>query len=250
MQVLKKQVRAEFVAAASGLFAEVGYEATTMGAIAERARSSVGNLYKYFSSKEALFEVVVPADFVEEVRRRTKERIAALGTIRDIRLVPADARYWVLAGDLLELCLAHREAIVILLGKSEGTPHATFAEDFTGALVRWALDYAKGAWPTVRPTDELRFALQRIYRNFLAGIADAFMTFRDHERIREAVAHLTAYHQGGLKDMFETAAGSVERGAPDVADTPRAAAVGVETDAAEGAPADAGAKQRSGVRRT
>jgi AcrR family transcriptional regulator len=211
MQRPKEHVRAQFVAAASALFAEVGYATTTMGAVAERAGSSIGNLYKYFPSKEALFEVVVPSSFVTDVRRLTRARIEALGTIRDIRLVPADASYHVLAGDLLDLCLAHRERIVILLGRAEGTPFEDFPEDFTKRLVEWALDYVKGAWPTVRPTPEMRFALRRIYRNYLAGVAEAFMTFREEKPIREAIAHLTAHHQGGLKHLFETAANAAKQ---------------------------------------
>lgn len=212
MQRPKEHVRALFVAAASSLFAEVGYATTTMGAVAERAGSSVGNLYKYFPSKEALFEAVVPASFLAAVRRLTRARIEALGTIRDIRLVPADAPYHVLAGDLLDLCLAHREATVILIGRAEGTPLETFREDFVKRLVEWALDYVKGAWPTLRATAEMTFALRRIYRNYLAGLAEALMTFREDSSIRAAIAHLTAHHQGGLKHLFETAASPARRG--------------------------------------
>jgi AcrR family transcriptional regulator len=40
--------------AAAGLIAEVGYEATTTNAIAERAAISIGSLYRYFSDKDAI----------------------------------------------------------------------------------------------------------------------------------------------------------------------------------------------------
>src|SRR5580704_12014228 len=45
---------AEHLDTAAGLFAEVGYEATTMTAIAERAGSSIGGLYRYFPDKPTL----------------------------------------------------------------------------------------------------------------------------------------------------------------------------------------------------
>jgi AcrR family transcriptional regulator len=45
---------AEYLDTAAGLFAEVGYEATTMTAIAERAGSSIGGLYRYFPDKPTL----------------------------------------------------------------------------------------------------------------------------------------------------------------------------------------------------
>ena len=51
-----EQTRAAIVDAALGLFEEVGYDATTMRAIAERAGVSVGNAYYYFGSKEHLIQ--------------------------------------------------------------------------------------------------------------------------------------------------------------------------------------------------
>ena len=51
-----EQTRSAIVDAAMGLFEEVGYDATTMRAIAERAGVSVGNAYYYFASKEQLVQ--------------------------------------------------------------------------------------------------------------------------------------------------------------------------------------------------
>ena len=45
---------ASFLDAAAELFAEAGYEATTMTAIAERSGSSIGALYNYFPDKQAV----------------------------------------------------------------------------------------------------------------------------------------------------------------------------------------------------
>jgi AcrR family transcriptional regulator len=45
---------AEYLDVAANLFAEVGYEAATMTAIADRAGSSIGGLYRYFPDKQTL----------------------------------------------------------------------------------------------------------------------------------------------------------------------------------------------------
>ena len=45
---------ASFLNAAEELFVEVGYDATTMTAIAERSGSSIGALYNYFPDKQAV----------------------------------------------------------------------------------------------------------------------------------------------------------------------------------------------------
>src|SRR5438270_864292 len=158
-QTQKTHVREAIVAAAASLFAEVGFEAATMAAVAERAGSSIGNVYKYFANKDVLFAAVLPESFATDLRRRTRARIKALGDVRDIRLLPPEARYHVLAGELLDHCIANRERVVILLGRAEGTPFASFADDFVERLVEWAFEYARDAWPDLRPSPAMRFAI-------------------------------------------------------------------------------------------
>jgi AcrR family transcriptional regulator len=201
----KEHVRAGMVAAAASLFAEAGFEATTMADVAERAGTSVGNVYKYFAGKEELFREVVPDEFVVTLRRMTKLRVKAFGRARNLSEIAPDARYHVLSGELLEYCLAHRERVIIVLGRGRGTPYASFADQFAKSLVRWALAYVKHAWPEIRPSPSLRFALSQIYANFIAAVTAALATSADTERVREMVFHLTAHHQGGLLRLFETA---------------------------------------------
>src|SRR5262245_30675417 len=105
-QVQKPHVRASIVAAAAALFSEVGFETTTMAAVAQRAGSSIGNVYKYFANKEDLFAAVLPDSFAVELRRLTRARIKAVGNVRDIRALPPESRYHILADELLDHCLA------------------------------------------------------------------------------------------------------------------------------------------------
>ena len=54
-----KQRVAELLAAAAAVFAERGYEATTMTEIAARAGAPIGSLYQFFPSKEILADALV-----------------------------------------------------------------------------------------------------------------------------------------------------------------------------------------------
>ncbi|EDM74970.1 Transcriptional Regulator, TetR family protein [Plesiocystis pacifica SIR-1] len=45
--------------AASELFADHGFDATTMETIAERAETSIGSVYQFFAHKEAIYEAMV-----------------------------------------------------------------------------------------------------------------------------------------------------------------------------------------------
>lgn len=192
------------VAAAASLFAENGYGGTTMGAIAERAGTSTGNLYKYFGSKEELLDAVLPPAFAKDLENRTRQRIRALGTARDVNSLAPDSAYHLLAGALLEHCVAHRDQVVFLLRRAEGTPFADFPARFVRNLVSWALGYARDAWPCFRPTRTARLVLHRVYANYVGALADALHTVRDPEEVREALELLSTYHLGGLEHVFET----------------------------------------------
>ncbi len=64
----KEAMRQRLITAARHLFTEQGYEATTLQQIVAEARTSVGNCYFYFASKEALL-LAVAEQFRDEVTR-------------------------------------------------------------------------------------------------------------------------------------------------------------------------------------
>jgi AcrR family transcriptional regulator len=220
-QVPKPHMRDAFVATAADTFAELGYEATTMAAVAERAGSSVGNLYKYFGGKQQLFEAAIPAELVNELTRRTRARMRALGAAKDVRELSHGAEYHALAGDLLDYCLAHRSAVVVVLARAEGTPFASFAHGFVEKMVDWALDYARVTYPNLQRTAELRFVMQRAYASFLASVSAALRQFPDEARARAVIGLLTAQHQSGLKRLFETE-GESDAQSPNAGQSPLA----------------------------
>ena len=65
---------AGFLQAAGELFAAVGYEATTMQAIADRSDSSIGALYNYFPDKESV-AATLRQQYAEDLQSRVKTLI-------------------------------------------------------------------------------------------------------------------------------------------------------------------------------
>jgi AcrR family transcriptional regulator len=66
---VRRRSHRRILSAARDLFAEQGYDATTMEQIAAAASTSVGNLYFHFTNKEGLLREVVLADLNEDGRR-------------------------------------------------------------------------------------------------------------------------------------------------------------------------------------
>src|ERR1700723_839181 len=76
VRVAPKQERsarrlAGFLQAAAELLSEIGFEATTMQAIADRSNSSIGALYNYFPDKQSV-AVNLLKGYAEELRLRLK----------------------------------------------------------------------------------------------------------------------------------------------------------------------------------
>lgn len=201
----KDAVRARLVEAALEVFAELGFEAATVAAVAERASVSTGNVYRYFASKEDLFREALPASFVAELRALIQARVEALAGARDIARLAKDAGYFKASERLFEFCLEHRERVVFLLSGASGTEYHGFAERLGRDLEKGALAYARRAWPGLRPTAALRFTLREAYRNYVASLARALAVHPTRRELEDALAHLSSYHLGGMKQLFETA---------------------------------------------
>lgn len=73
MRVRTEEKRQEIVRIAAELFEQLGYERTSMSAIASRVGGSKATLYGYFSSKEDLLRAVLDEDVNEEADRLLHE---------------------------------------------------------------------------------------------------------------------------------------------------------------------------------
>src|SRR4051794_11575649 len=71
----KAVVRGRIVAAARKLFAEQGYEASSVQQIVREAGTSVGNFYFYFANKEAVLQAVTE-QFAEEVTHAVDDAVS------------------------------------------------------------------------------------------------------------------------------------------------------------------------------
>jgi AcrR family transcriptional regulator len=75
---------AGFLQAASELFASVGYEATTMQAIADCSDSSIGALYNYFPDKESV-AATLRQQYSEDLQLRVKSLMAESNNLSAVR---------------------------------------------------------------------------------------------------------------------------------------------------------------------
>jgi AcrR family transcriptional regulator len=120
MKVRTEARRDAIVAAASGLFQEMGYERASMNELAKRLGGSKATLYGYFPSKEALFVAVVRASSTSHLSEATEElrgEIKGLAELEAMLLRFAERMLLVLTND--KSAIAVYRMVVAEAGHSE-----------------------------------------------------------------------------------------------------------------------------------
>ena len=194
VQRRKSEVEARIREAAERCFARDGVPTTTMAGIAREAGVSAGNLYRYFPSKDALFDAIMDLEFVARFDTLLQARVAAL-----LR-VDAEARQGLAdpaARELLAFWTANRRRVVILLHRNEGTPFEAWGERFVESLVELSAAHLEGR--TGGPLPELvPFTLRSIFHTSRRAIVAILESYEDPAQIAEAFEAFWSFQLAGL----------------------------------------------------
>jgi AcrR family transcriptional regulator len=187
VQVLKTAVRARIQDAALCCFATQGYPGTSVAAVAAAAHTASANLYRYYASKQELFNAVIPQDLADRHDKLLDARVAAL---------TQEAPNAQAAAELLGFWLDHRLAMVVLLDRAEGTHFAHYPAAFVQRLVRHAEQALNG-----RPSPAQYEILQLVFDNTRRAIARILVTGTDREETAALITAFWSYQLPGLNGL-------------------------------------------------
>jgi AcrR family transcriptional regulator len=200
VQVLKDHVKNQIASAAERMFAKVGYKQATVGMIANEARVSTGNIYKYFKNKETLFNAIITSEFVEEFKLLTQNRLATLidpAKKEEVRSINSGA-----AGQLLRFWIKNRLKVIIILAKSEGSIYESFSHEYIQSITQQSMDKLPLRHPSLRNTDVFRFIFDTRLKDTIRGIVSILETFENEEQIIDAFTTSWAYHYAGINAVI------------------------------------------------
>lgn len=203
-QVLKEEVQRRIVESALRVFADKGYLTATMAEIAEGAGISTGNVYRYYDTKESLFDAALDPSTVERFKVLLQARVRALTGVSE---TPSGAAWISASEELMRFTIDNRLRVIVLLSRerARGSRLATHARETVDDLVRYALEYQEataGAGGRERPTQTYQFVLEQIYENLIETTSRVLAEYDEEAAIREAIAHYTRYHLAGLRMLF------------------------------------------------
>lgn len=127
MQVLKDYVRNNILSSARNEFLEKGYTKASMRDIATNAGITVGNIYRYYESKEYLFESIVEPTFLEISHLFQNIELDAFDQYGKDEYLNFRT---IFTSQLMKIVEENREEIVILIKCSEGTKYRQAKSQF------------------------------------------------------------------------------------------------------------------------
>jgi len=198
-QVLKERVRKRISAAAEARFAEQGFDNATIDAIARDAGVAAGTVYKYFPNKQALLYSIVTEEFVAELSRLTRERIASFA--HPAGMEPDQGMEAGASGELLAFLARNRLKAVILLGWGQWTKYADFVPDYIRDMETQALSQADEQFPQLEQTRTFRFMVRRILEESVRGTVAILREFEEEADIGRAFAAATRCRMAGINAL-------------------------------------------------
>lgn len=131
MQILKEDVRDNIIESARTEFLEKGFSKASMRIIAQKSGITVGNIYRYFEGKEALFNEMIQSAY---------EKIIEL--IRfdvNLELVEESDEYYMLLRDtmisqILDIFDSYAKELMIIQKKSSGTKYEDAFDKIVDAI--------------------------------------------------------------------------------------------------------------------
>jgi AcrR family transcriptional regulator len=184
MQYLKDEIKDNIVRAALVEFKEKGYHGASMRNIAHSAGITSGNIYRYFDSKEALFDYIMDPVY---------QKVMLLGKQFEDGVVQSKINYQnfdsmelirELYNDILEAFSLYGTEFLILLDKSEGTKYSGVKENEKALIYKILHDVFVPELKKQGKTIRDEFILHVIACALVDGIDDILNHCGDGERVR------------------------------------------------------------------
>lgn len=186
MQVLKEIIRENIVSSAKQEFLNKGYSKASMRDIASQAGITVGNIYRYYDSKELLFDSIVNPAF---------EKLNELINSIQLEKIPnADYDLYIKERNLfsdyfLNMLQAHKEEIIILIRCSEGTKYKETKSHFAKTIENKVGSFVFDSFEGQTKENDNSLMARVISKNVVDGLTEIVFHngFNDMEKLKSDV---------------------------------------------------------------
>ncbi len=197
-QIQKEAVRNKIIDKAMLLFAQKGYDETSMADVAKIAGISVGNLYRYFKGKEDILNEIITSSFIANMRKEIFTKLTA-GKSDTLFEQSQNNEYLDYSMHFYQSIITNRLKFIVLIKCTKSEKSNLFRKDFFEYWVQTFLNQfvQEDKKEALRPTVTLLF-------NGLIGLyLDILNKDADEETYLRELKQVTKYHIFGLASIVE-----------------------------------------------
>ncbi len=189
MQYLKKEVRERILAAAVEEFKEYGFADASIRNIANNAEISLGNIYRYFTNKEALYFAVINP-FMESVKQTIeKEFVFADRSMKEVSEV------------LVRFLMQYSDELMIIR-KGNSVHYDAFVNYIVKVISQKIREMIAGSFPEIEEKIKNPDFYDVIAESFLTALFKILRNGDSVEVQERNVRELITFFFGHMRDRF------------------------------------------------
>ena len=189
MQYLKREIRDRILAAAVDEFKEHGFANASIRNIANNAEVSLGNIYRYFANKEALYLAVINP-FMESVKQSIEHDFVFKDkSMKEVSIV------------FVRFLMQYSDELLIIR-KGNSVHYETFVNYITGVISDKIREMMEGSFPEIDEKIKNPEFYNAIAEGFLNSLFKILRN-EDSPEVQERNAReLITFYFGHMKDRF------------------------------------------------
>lgn len=203
-QTLKKEVKENIDFSALICFSKHGFIKTTMKSIAEEAKLSVGNIYKYYKNKEELFYSLVDTTFLNDLKKNLALGIKySIG--QEIGELLESKDFIDTRKQVIDFIFENRLKVIILLSDMEGSKYNNFLVQTSEEMAREAVNYYQSVKQYKLLIDDKIIAnlLPKVYENLYDLLKHILEKTNERALFYNLYSKIHNYHLAGLKGLWK-----------------------------------------------
>lgn len=202
-QYKKSEIKQQIDDAALSVFAEKGYENTKVSDIAKKANVSVGNIYRYYNSKDELFYSIIPQEFIDSIEKLLfcKLTIGKEGGLESYR---NSAGYMLISEQFIRYLIQNRQRFIILAQSGKNTRY----ENFRNQLVKFLIDtvmenLVDSEKIKTQYGESILSGLNIIFNNLVNMILDVLKQENSDTGAENTLKLINKYHVSGIIEILK-----------------------------------------------
>ncbi|QUH21286.1 TetR/AcrR family transcriptional regulator [Alkaliphilus sp. B6464] len=201
-QYKKDKIKEDIDTAALIVFSEKGYKGTKISDIAKKANISVGNIYRYYKSKDEIFISIVPESFLISVKDLLLNKIFVFKE-KKLQYIGESDEFLLINDEFIKFIVENRERILIVFHNNKGTKYEYIKLELINFLIKAVLNNYTIKYGQLLNKNKIEFVIKTIYENLINMTLNILQEAKTIEEVKGYLEVINSYHMFGVANLFE-----------------------------------------------